>query len=120
MAEKHGSINWTELWTSDGKAAQEFYAKLCGWTYEPMPGSESSYMLAKSGGETICGVFEWKDPQSDRWFTHFTVDDTDKAVATAVKAGGSIVKPAFDIPGVGRVAILKDISGTSVGVIKPE
>ena len=49
MAEKHGSINWTELWTSDGKAAQDFYAKLYGWTYEPMPGAEGSYMLAKSG-----------------------------------------------------------------------
>lgn len=119
MAGKHGTINWTELWTSDIKAAQAHYGKILGWTFEDMPGAEGGYKLAKLGDETICGLFEWQDAQSNRWFTHFTVDDADKAVAANVGAGGSVIKPAFDIPMIGRVAILVDPTGTMFGVIAP-
>lgn len=116
---KHGSINWTELWTSDMKAAQAHYADLLHWVYEDMPGSGGTYKLAKLGDETICGLFEWQDAQSNRWFTHFTVDDVDEAVAANVAGGGMTIKPAFDIPTVGRVAIMADVTGTMVGVIAP-
>lgn len=119
MGKDHGKVNWTELWTPDGRAAQKFYAGLFGWVFESMPGSEGSYLLAKKNRKTICGIFEWNDPQSNRWFTHFTVDDVDKSVAGALAAGGAIIKPAFDIPGVGRVAIITDAAGASVGLIAP-
>ena len=35
------------------------------------------------------------------------VDDVDKRVAKAVKAGAKLVMPVFDVPGVGRIAMLR-------------
>jgi uncharacterized protein len=119
MPTGHGNINWTELWTSDLKKAQAHYGKILGWTFQEMPGSGGSYVMAKLGDETVCGLFEWQDPQSNRWFTHFTVDDADAAVATNAADGGMTIKPAFDIPGIGRVAIVADATGTMFGVIRP-
>ena len=33
---------------------------------------------------------------------------------------GSVERPAFDIPGVGRIAIVRDRAGSAVGWITPE
>ncbi len=120
MRKDHGHVNWTELWTPDVEAAKAFYASMFGWKFDAMPGSEGSYWLAKRAKKPLCGLFQWQDADSNRWFTHFTVDDVDAAVKASLAAGGAVVKPAFDIPGVGRVAILKDVTGAAVGVMTPE
>ena len=38
--------------------------------------------------------------------SYLAVDDVDKRVAKAVKAGAKLMKPIFDVPDVGRIAIL--------------
>ncbi|MEJ6709993.1 MAG: hypothetical protein QNK92_14585 [Amylibacter sp.] len=43
----------------------------------------------------------------------------DGFVKTAQEAGGTITKPAFDIPGVGRMAVTLDVTGAVVAVMKP-
>ena len=40
------------------------------------------------------------------WMSYLAVDDVDKRVAKAVKAGAKLMKPIFDVPDVGRIAIL--------------
>jgi predicted enzyme related to lactoylglutathione lyase len=35
--------------------------------------------------------------------SYLAVDDVDKRVANAVKAGAKLMKPIFDVPGVGRM-----------------
>jgi len=37
----------------------------------------------------------------------------------AEQAGGRIVREPFDIPGVGRVAILFDATGAGIGPVRP-
>jgi predicted enzyme related to lactoylglutathione lyase len=51
--------------------------------------------------------------------SYIAVDDVDARVAKAVKAGAQVMKPAFDIPGVGRIAILTEPGGAGVGWITP-
>ena len=45
--------------------------------------------------------------------------DIDARIAKAVKAGAQVMKPAFDIPGVGRIAILLEPGGAAIGWMTP-
>jgi hypothetical protein len=56
---------------------------------------------------------------SDCWFSYIAVDDIDARLERVAEAEGSIERPAFDIPGVGRVAIVRDRAGSAVGWITP-
>ena len=43
--------------------------------------------------------------------SYIAVDDVDKRVDKAKKAGATILREPFDVPGVGRIAILKQPGG---------
>ena len=45
------------------------------------------------------------------WNVYFNVEDVDATVAKALELGGQVVAPAFDVPGVGRMAVLADPQG---------
>jgi predicted enzyme related to lactoylglutathione lyase len=47
------------------------------------------------------------------------VDDVDARVARAVKAGAELAMPIFDVPGVGRIAMLREPGGAGIGWITP-
>ena len=53
------------------------------------------------------------------WMAYIAVDDVDKRVAKAKKAGATIVREPFDVPGVGRIAILKQPGGAGIGWMTP-
>lgn len=48
------------------------------------------------------------------------VDDCDAYVERAVAAGGSVALPAADMPGVGRLAYVKDPDGNLFGMLQGE
>src|SRR5690349_6767565 len=107
----HGKFCWNELNTRNLKRVKKFYADTLGWTYEDMPmAGGGTYTIAKMGGENVGGMFDTSDPSykdvPEAWLPYVAVDDVDARVKKALKAGGKIMKPAFDIPGVGRIAIL--------------
>jgi len=47
------------------------------------------------------------------------VDDVDKRAKKATAAGASLMRPLFDIPGIGRIAILRQPGGAVVGWMTP-
>ena len=48
-----------------------------------------------------------------------TRHDVAARVKTATAAGGKVMREPFDIPGVGRIAILMDSRGTAIGLMTP-
>jgi predicted enzyme related to lactoylglutathione lyase len=54
-----------------------------------------------------------------RWFTYIAVDDVDAAVKATEERGGKVIRPPFEVPGVGRIAILEDPGGAAVGMMTP-
>ena len=54
------------------------------------------------------------------WLVYFSVDDCDATAKKATELGASTIKPADDIPGVGRFAILQDPQGAAFAIIKTE
>lgn len=119
----HGTFHWNELMTNDVDAAKAFYAETIGWTYDEFPMESGTYWVIMQDGKPAGGMMAWPDaaPEGEgpRWFAHLAVDDVDARVAGVVAAGGKVLREPFDIPMVGRVAIVEDVTGASMGWITP-
>ena len=119
----HGSFIWNELMTPDVEKAKAFFAASLGWTYDPMPGvGGSTYWLAKVDGRAVAGIISHDalpPGASTAWFAYIEVDDVDARAAALPEQGGVLARPAFDIPGVGRIAIVQDATGAMVGWLTP-
>ena len=114
---------WSELMTTDMKAAETFYDKVVGWTAEPFAGSPTPYMQFKrSGGAGVAGLME--RPQGMNmppfWAMYIAVPNLDEAVAQVKRLGGSELSEVITVPTVGRLQMLKDPQGASFYVIQPE
>jgi predicted enzyme related to lactoylglutathione lyase len=120
----HGIFYWNELMTRDPKTARDFYEKAIGWAFDDMPMPDGgTYLLAKAGDRPAGGIFDTTGTDmadlSEHWFAYLAVDDIDARCAQAKAAGGSIVREPFDVPGVGRIAILRQPGGGMVGWMTP-
>ncbi len=119
----HGTFYWNELMTRDVERAKKFYAGTLGWSYEAMPMQGGTYWVIKVGGEPAGGIFDISAPEfgpvPESWMAYIAVDDVDARVAKATKAGAKLMKPIFDVPGVGRIAILMEPGGAGIGWMTP-
>ena len=119
----HGTFCWNELMTRDVERAKRFYRYTIGWTLEAMPMAQGTYWIAKSGDKMAGGMFELTSPEYDgvpeSWMSYLAVDDVDARVAKALKDGAKLMKPIFDVQGVGRIAILMQPGGAGVGWMTP-
>ena len=59
------------------------------------------------------------DGVPESWMSFLAVDDVDKRVAKAVKAGAKLMMPIFDVPDVGRIAMLLEPGGAGIGWMTP-
>ena len=115
---KNGAFGWFELLTTDTEGAKKFYAELFGWEYDTMPMSDGSpYSIVKVGGEAVAGIMAQPDEckgMPPSWDIYITVDDVDTTVSSVVSLGGKVLRPAFDIPDVGRFCVLQDPQGAVI------
>ena len=124
MPTPHGTFYWNELMTRDVEKAKKFYAEAMGWSFEAMPGDGGgTYWIAKMGNEPVGGLFDISGPEykgvPESWIAYIAVDDVDARVKKATKAGAKVMKPAFDVPGVGRIVMLLEPGGAGIGWMTP-
>jgi predicted enzyme related to lactoylglutathione lyase len=120
----HGTFYWNELMTRDVERAKRFYGDTIGWRFDPMQMPDGgTYWCTMEGGKPVAGIFSIDAPEykgvPEGWMSYLAVDDVGKRVATALKAGARLMKPAFDVPGVGRIAILMEPGGAGIGWMTP-
>ena len=119
----HGTIHWSELHTNDVEGAKAFFAATAGWTYEGMQMPNTTYWVANAGGTSVAGIMDAgavpDGPRDPCWMTYIAVDDIDKVAAETEANGGKVVNPPFDVPGVGRIAMIMDPGGAVVGMMTP-
>ncbi|MDJ1159493.1 VOC family protein [Chelatococcus sp. SYSU_G07232] len=114
----HGHFAWNELMTDDVEKAKAFYAAALGWSFESFPMENSQYWVAKAGDAPVAGLMAIEDVAPGappHWFAYVEVDDIDARVAAAEREGGTVLRAPFDVPGVGRIAILRDPTGAAMG-----
>jgi uncharacterized protein len=120
----HGTFCWNERLCWDVERAKKFYADTVGWTYERMQTPDGApYWCAIQNGRPVAGLFTLTSPHFDGvpegWMSYLAVDDVDKRVAKATAAGAKLLRPIFDVPNVGRIAILDEPGGAGVGWMTP-
>lgn len=118
-----GALCWTELTTSDTKAAEEFYVGLFGWTPKhSAPSSVTEYTEFSANGQPGIGMMAKPPDMPARvpsyWMPYFQVANADASVATATGLGGKVMVPAQEIPGTGRFAIITDPQGARFAVFE--
>lgn len=124
MNDKHGTFCWNELRTRDVERDKRFYAKTIGWRFEATKTPTGlDYWVAFMRDKPVAGMFPLASPQFDcmpeGWMSFLAVDDVDARAAKAVAAGAELAMPIFDVPEVGRIAMLKEPGGTGIGWMTP-
>jgi hypothetical protein len=120
-----GDFIWYELMTPDPEGAKAFYDAVVGWDIEPQPAGPMDYrMIRRSDGGNAGGVLRLTDDMTSHgarpvWLGYIYVGDVDATVATIERAGGKALMPAFDIPDIGRIAMVTDPQGAPFYVMKP-
>jgi predicted enzyme related to lactoylglutathione lyase len=122
-----GTFCWVELATSDSAGAKKFYTELLGlWetTDDPIPGGGTYTMIQMEGGN-IGGLYELNDEMREagvppHWLTYVTVEDASATAKLARELGGRVVRDAFDVMEIGRMAVLQDPFGATFAVWQPK
>ena len=111
---KHGAFGWFELMTTDVDAARAYYGGLLGWEFETFPMPTGDYTVIKVGGNAVGGIMAMPDEcagMPPSWDIYITVDDVDAVAASVEGLAGKVLRPAFDIPDVGRFCVIQDPQG---------
>ena len=119
----HGNFYWNELMTRDVEKAKKFYSNTIGWTFDGMPMPDGTYWIAKMADKPVGGMFsmngaEFKDVP-EHWVSYIAVDDVDARLKKATAAGAKVMRPPFDVPGVGRIVILHEPGGAVIAWMTP-
>ncbi len=120
----HGTFHCNERVTRNVEGVKAFYRDTIGWTFDSMPTPDGrTYWVAIMDGKPVAGIYPIDTPEFDGvpegWMSYLSVDDVDARAAKAVKAGARLMRPIFDAPDVGRIAILTEPGGAGIGWITP-
>ncbi len=113
----HGLFSWLQLQTKNVGQACDFYSGVFGWKTEVIEMATGPYLTIMVGDAGVGGVMPITQPEvPPHWSGYVTVGDADAALARAVSGGGSVVLPAFDVSGVGRLAQFADPQGAHLAI----
>jgi uncharacterized protein len=116
----HGAFSWSELMTSDAVAASTFYGQLFGWTVKDMGPQMGGYRVANVGESGVAGIMATPPEAAGvppMWSCYVTVNNVDETLAQARSLGATVCMEPMDVPGVGRMATLKDPQGAVLSII---
>lgn len=122
LKDQIGSFCWWSLMTKDVDKANAFYQQLFDWTLDEMEipgqGKATIYNAGKGGfGNPV--PLEPDFPGPSHWMAYITVENVDEACQRMESIGGKVCVPAFDIPTIGRTAIINDPIGTAFHIFTP-
>ena len=114
-----GAVCWNELATGDTAAAAAFYTGLFGYGVKqsemPMP-----YTEFQQDGKSMAGMMAFT-PQMQgvppHWMVYFTVANCEASFAKATELGATPLVPPMDVPGVGKMAVMKDPQGAAFAFV---
>jgi uncharacterized protein len=107
-------ISYFEIAGADTAHLATFYHSVFGW--HPAPGPFPDYVsLAADAGAGLPGGFR-KEPRSEV-VLYVKVADLETALDAVVQAGGRVLIPPTDVPGVVRFALFEDPCGNRMGIM---
>jgi predicted enzyme related to lactoylglutathione lyase len=77
-------------------------------------------VLTNAAGRQVGGMVDLSmlpDGTPPHWNVYFNVEDVDTSTGRVEELGGQVVAPAFDVPTVGRMAMVADPQGAMFWVM---
>jgi hypothetical protein len=120
LANEPGTLLWNQCHTSDPARAAEFYVAVFGYDVDEVDvGLQNPFRVLEVNGRGIAGVRELgSEGEQPHWSLTFAVDDADETVSRAKELGGTALMEPFDLPEIGRLAVLRDPVGAVFQVMK--
>jgi predicted enzyme related to lactoylglutathione lyase len=117
-----GKFVWFDLLTNDVPGTKRFYGELFNWEFEGTASDNSSYATIKNNDTAIGGIINLKrldeNVSESRWLSYLSVADVDRSVKQFREAEGTVLKEASDVPGRGRVAVVKGPQGAILALLR--
>jgi predicted enzyme related to lactoylglutathione lyase len=118
---------WHELMSRDPDSSERFYEAVAGLRIQRLGDAPDAYRMLLAGDRPIGGL---TGPRADsdvwpsggpagHWVGYFASDDVDSAARRAEELGGSVLLGPLDVPGTGRVAVLRDPDEATFGLFQP-
>jgi predicted enzyme related to lactoylglutathione lyase len=106
-----GVPSWVDTDQPDPRAAEDFYARLFGWSFATVshPGSPF-YAFASLAGREVAGLAA-AESEPATWNTYIAVQDAERAAAKVSAAGGEVLVGPVDAGEGGRTVIGRDPAG---------
>ncbi|MGE0548163.1 MAG: VOC family protein [Kofleriaceae bacterium] len=127
--QKPGEFSWNELYTTDYKAAFEFYSQIAGWEKlgESDMGPMGIYLLWGRNGKQLGGMMTMPKgmttpdgrPVPPSWMYYVTIADLDAALARAKANGATVLNGPMEVPGGQRIVQLMDPQGAAFALATP-
>ena len=122
VTHKPGTFCWLDMATTDIEEAKKFYNEIFGWDAVPSGMEDGSeYTMFNMNGKNVAAMYLLMKEQKDmgippHWMSYIACDQVE-AILEKVKAnGGNVISEIFEIPEVGRGAMIQDPEGAVVGL----
>jgi hypothetical protein len=112
-AYEHGQFCWADLATADPVAAKGFYGDLFGWSFADFDmGGDGIYTVCRLDGSDVAGLYQPRPGEpACGWSAYVAVENCSASAEEAKALGGEVLAAPFDIPEVGRMAVVADPDG---------
>ncbi len=110
-----GSFCTSVLKTSDPNRAARFYTSLLGWTTKP---ATADHTFLQFDGKTVASVQRITSGH-DAWIPHVRVEMLERTIEEATALGATLVETT-NVPGVARLATLRDREAAMFGLWQPD
>lgn len=126
LLHKPMAFSWAELCTPDAAAARSFYQAVFGWytvdVAMSMPAGQVDYTVFLASGEEVAGVLPaegaFGPAPPPYWLAYVEAEDAAAFAARAEELGGEVLVKPFDVPRIGRLALLAGRSGETFAVMQ--
>ncbi|QBS40592.1 VOC family protein [Nocardia sp. CS682] len=116
---KPGDPCWVDLYSSDLDRSITFYRELFGWTAERAGAEFGGYVTFRKDGRAVAGAMGRMDGDVDSpelWTIYLASPDVEATVEKAVAQGASVALAPMPVGEVGRMAVIGDVGGASIGI----
>jgi predicted enzyme related to lactoylglutathione lyase len=116
-----GAPVWFDLSTSDADKSAEFYRALFGWELSDPGPDYGGYKNFTSQGRRIAGMMSLQqgDQTPDGWMIYLKSNDAAATVDMVAAAGGTVMFDPMDVADLGKMAVIMDPAGATVGIWEP-
>jgi predicted enzyme related to lactoylglutathione lyase len=110
-----GTFCWETLSTSSLEGARTFYERAIGWTPGAGPGDA---VVFNAGQLPIADVQATAPGAASSWMPHVLVDKLEATRDKARRLGAQILAADVPVPGMGRLAVVQDPFGATLGLFE--